>query len=132
MLLLRFLPSLMLPSCCSTDTECFTLLHFDSPGLEILNSQSGLWTELPSSNDMGGSWVVIFGDAFSILANGRISATYHRVRRLPLPRPRTSLVAFVATDRLVEPPAAFGPPSRSHRNLEDWWSRAVTVSGALL
>jgi len=122
----------------STDTEMITLLHFDSPGLEVLinrgreHGESPCWLQLPAAQELGGSWAVIFGDALAILTNGAIPATVHRVRRLPLPKPRTSLVMFIASDHAVPPPAAFGPPGRSAKSLNDWWERAVAVSGAVL
>jgi|AntAceMinimDraft_1070359.scaffolds.fasta_scaffold200934_2 isopenicillin N synthase-like dioxygenase len=122
----------------STDTECVTLLHFDAPGLEVLinrgqaSGDEPRWLALPSAQALGGCWAVIFGDALAVLTNGSIPATVHRVRRLPLAQPRTSLVMFIATDRLVAPPAAFGPSVRSAKSLNDWWERAIAVSGAVL
>jgi len=122
----------------STDTEMITFLHFDSPGLEVLinrgheHGDSPYWIQLPAAQALGGSWAVIFGDALAILTNSAIPATVHRVRRLPLPKSRTSLVMFIASDYIVPPPAAFGPPGRSTKSLGDWWERAVAVSGAVL
>jgi isopenicillin N synthase-like dioxygenase len=82
---------------------------------------------------MGGCFVVIFGDAFEVLTNGRVPSTVHRVRCPPsLGGPRTSVVLFAALDDLLEPPAAFGMRRRTRKQLEEWWARAEAVSGALI
>lgn len=125
-----------------TDTEFITVLHVDSSGLEILDRHDhSCWHEIPprtgSEQDQipHGSFIVIFGDAFEILTNEKIRATYHRVR-LPsahAPKPRTSLVMFIALDGgYVEPPEAFGARNRSSKQLAGWWEQARKVSGAFL
>ena len=63
-----------------TDFECFSLLHEDTPGLELC-APDGTWhlpAEAASAADA--SWILIVGDMVEILSSGYILATPHRVR----------------------------------------------------
>ena len=83
-----------------TDFECFSLLHEDTPGLELC-APDGTWhlpAEAASAADA--SWILIVGDMVEILSSGYILATPHRVRptRAVANAPRRSLVFFQALD----------------------------------
>jgi isopenicillin N synthase-like dioxygenase len=84
-----------------TDFECFTLMHQNAPGLQILprarggegggDGHSREWTDMPVRRS---EFVVIIGDMLERLTNGALLATPHRV--VPTPHPRDSIVRFNA------------------------------------
>jgi hypothetical protein len=99
-----------------TDFECFSLLHEQTPGLQVANPE-GVW-HMPASPAGGipsrtsaetSSWVVIVGDMLERLSSGYFRATPHRV--LPTPpsanEPRRSCVYFQGFDEeeVVQPVA---------------------------
>ena len=117
-----------------TDSEFITIMHQDEDGLEILvggdgSSGGGTWVAVPQSLTSE-CFVVIFDDALSLLTNGQIDATVHRVRRAA--KERLSLISFLALDGLLTPPECYGPRTQTDKQLERWYDGAVAVSGALL
>ncbi|WP_263264520.1 2-oxoglutarate and iron-dependent oxygenase domain-containing protein [Pseudomonas sp. RIT-PI-S] len=65
-----------------TDYECFTILHADQPGLEVMNDQ-GEWVDAPP---MPGAFVVNIGDMLEVMTAGAFVATAHRVRKVAAER----------------------------------------------
>ena len=120
-----------------TDFECFTLMHQNAPGLQLmprLKSSSGGddgGSSSGSSDVDGGTFcghgdwieapvrpsefVVIIGDMLERLTNGVLLATPHRV--LPTPHPRASIIRFNAFGprTVVAPLDAFVTPDRPPR-----------------
>ncbi|EOD29610.1 hypothetical protein EMIHUDRAFT_233678 [Emiliania huxleyi CCMP1516] len=117
------------------DFECFTLMHQNAPGLQLMPRQRGGgghggWVDAPVRP---GEFVVTVGDMLERLTNGVLLATPHRV--LPTHHARDSIIRFnaFAPHTLVAPlrpfvtadrPAAYSPVEmREHmettmRNLE--------------
>jgi len=94
-----------------TDYECFTILHTTGPGLEVMNAE-GEWIDAPP---LPSAFVVNIGDLLEVLTNGRWVSTTHRVR--PVQSERYSFPLFFCLDyhTVVEPLAAFVPPSEAPR-----------------
>ena len=107
----------------------YPLLSF-CPEKDVLDSDGSTWRSITPEAIGSHNFVVIFDDALSVLANGAVPATVHRVRLTE--NARMSLIFFLALDGLVVPPAAYGERDRSDRQLERWWESAVRVSGSLL
>lgn len=82
-----------------TDYECFTILHGDAPGLEVLNGE-GQWIDAPP---IPGAFVVNIGDMLEAWTNGEFLATSHRVRKVG--EARYALPFFATCDyyTVVEP-----------------------------
>jgi isopenicillin N synthase-like dioxygenase len=75
-----------------TDYECFTILHADQPGLEVMNDQNQ-WVDAPP---VPGAFVVNIGDMLEVLTAGTFVATAHRVRKVA--QERYSFPLFYACD----------------------------------
>ena len=91
-----------------TDYECFTLLHQEGPGLEVLNVNDR-WMKAPP---LEGTFVVNIGDMLEVWSNARCPATLHRVVNNGVER--MSLPFFVAAnyDAVIEPLAQLVPRGR--------------------
>jgi len=96
-----------------TDFECFTLMHQDATGLQLMRkgTKGPDWRDAPDSL---GNFTVIIGDILERYTNGVLRATPHRV--LPSAHPRMSIIRFCAVhpDAVVEPLPPFvtsGRPS---------------------
>lgn len=121
-----------------TDFECFTLMHQNARGLQLLPPRRGRgadnvhadWIDAPVR---ASEFVVILGDMLERLTNGALLATPHRV--LPTAHSRDSIIRFnaFAPSALIAPlrpfvtaerPAAYSPVEmRTHmettmKNLE--------------
>ena len=99
-----------------TDFECFTLMHQNAPGLQLMprcrdalghghghghgNNEFGKWIDAPVRP---GDFLVIIGDMFERLTNGMLRATPHRVCLTD--HPRESIIRFnaFAPDTIVRP-----------------------------
>lgn len=96
-----------------TDFECFTLMHQDAPGLQLMPRAPGgghdAWIEAPVRP---GEFIVIVGDMLERLTNGALLATPHRV--LPTAHARSSIIRFnaFAPETLIAPLDAFVTPER--------------------
>ncbi|KAJ8601153.1 hypothetical protein CTAYLR_008489 [Chrysophaeum taylorii] len=90
-----------------TDFECFTVMHQDAPGLELMR-RDGTWVSAPLLGDDG--FIVIVGDVLERLTNGHLKATPHRV--VECDRDRHSIIRFHALrpDAIVAPLPHFGEP----------------------
>lgn len=75
-----------------TDYECFTILHANQPGLEVMNDQ-GEWVDAPP---VPGAFVVNIGDMLEVMTAGAFVATAHRVRKVSAER--YSFPLFYACD----------------------------------
>ncbi len=75
-----------------TDYECFTILHADQPGLEVMNNL-GEWVDAPPVPD---AFVVNIGDMLEVMTAGTFVATAHRVRKVG--QERYSFPLFYACD----------------------------------
>ncbi|WPP00539.1 2-oxoglutarate and iron-dependent oxygenase domain-containing protein [Pseudomonas sp. HR96] len=75
-----------------TDYECFTILHADQPGLEVMNDQHQ-WIDAPPLAD---AFVVNIGDMLEVMTAGTFVATAHRVRKVG--QERYSFPLFYACD----------------------------------
>jgi isopenicillin N synthase-like dioxygenase len=107
-----------------TDYECFTILHADQPGLEVLNDQ-GQWIDAPPLPD---AFVVNIGDMLEVMTAGAFVATAHRVRKVA--QERYSFPLFYACDyhTLIKPLPAFARDDREYEALaigEHMWSQAL-------
>ncbi|EJM11012.1 dioxygenase, isopenicillin N synthase [Pseudomonas sp. GM18] len=107
-----------------TDYECFTILHADQPGLEVLNDQ-GQWIDAPPIPD---TFVVNIGDMLEVMTAGAFVATAHRVRKVA--QERYSFPLFYACDyhTLIKPLPAFARDDREYEALaigEHMWSQAL-------
>ena len=96
-----------------SDFETHTLLHSDSPGLQLsVGRDAGTgaddWRAAPVPD--ASTFVVITGDMLERWTNGTMRATRHRVAHVPWER--HSLVRFVGVEgrTLVAPLPQFGPP----------------------
>ena len=58
-----------------TDYECFTILHQDSPGLQVLD----LADHWVNADPIEGTFLVNIGDMFELWSGGYLKATPHRV-----------------------------------------------------
>jgi isopenicillin N synthase-like dioxygenase len=98
-----------------TDFECFTLMHQNAPGLQLMPRVPGVegahgeWISAPVRP---AEFVVILGDMLERLTNGVLLATPHRV--LPTSHPRDSIIRFNAfgPETLVAPLQPFVTPAR--------------------
>ncbi len=75
-----------------TDYECFTILHSEQPGLEVMNDL-GQWIDAPPVAD---AFVVNIGDMLEVMTGGAFVATAHRVRKVG--EERYSFPLFYACD----------------------------------
>ena len=93
-----------------TDFECFTLMHQNAPGLQLMprcrdaHGGFGDWIDAPVRS---GDFLVIIGDMFERLTNGLLRATPHRVCQTD--HPRESIIRFnaFAPDTIVRPLGVF-------------------------
>lgn len=69
-------PQLVLGIPQHSDYSCLTILHQDSPGLQILDSVDGSWREVPVIH---AALQVNVGDHLEVLSNGRYKSVVHRV-----------------------------------------------------
>ena len=93
-----------------TDYECFTILHADAPGLEVMNGL-GQWIDTPP---LPGSFVVNIGDMLEVMTAGAFVATAHRVRTVG--EERYSFPLFYACDyhTLIKPLPAFAQDGETY------------------
>jgi isopenicillin N synthase-like dioxygenase len=75
-----------------SDFECFTILHQQAPGLQVMNA-ADVWVEAPP---IEGTFIVNIGDMLQAWTNGRFKATQHRV--VNLGQERYSMPLFFAVD----------------------------------
>ena len=99
-----------------TDFECFTLMHQDAAGLQLMprtpGGGHGGWIDAPVRP---AEFVVIIGDMLERLTNGALLATPHRV--LQTPHPRSSIIRFnaFAPEATIAPLAQFVSEERPAR-----------------
>jgi isopenicillin N synthase-like dioxygenase len=86
-----------------SDFECFTILHQQAPGLQVMNAADE-WVAAPP---IPGTFIVNIGDLLEGWTNGRFKATQHRV--VNTGQERYSMPLFFSVDyhTVVEPLAAF-------------------------
>jgi len=75
-----------------SDFECFTILHQQAPGLQVMNAADE-WVEAPP---IPGTFIVNIGDLLEGWTNGRFKATQHRV--VNTGQERWSMPLFFAVD----------------------------------
>ena len=94
-----------------TDYECFTILHSDNPGLQILDLNNN-WIDAPP---VEGAFYFNIGDILEVWSNGRFVATPHRV--VNDIGERYSIPYFAATDfdTVIEPFVVPGNGIRSDK-----------------
>jgi isopenicillin N synthase-like dioxygenase len=82
-----------------SDFECFTILHQNAPGLQVMNAADE-WVAAPP---IPGTFIVNVGDLIEGWTNGRFKATQHRV--VNTGKNRYSMPLFVTVDyhTAVEP-----------------------------
>ena len=99
-----------------TDFECFTLMHQNASGLQLMprvpGGGHGPWVDAPVRPS---DFVVILGDMLERLTNGALLATPHRV--LPTAHARSSIIRFngFAPEALLQPLDQFVTPERPAR-----------------
>ncbi len=91
-----------------SDFECFTILHQQAPGLQVMNAADE-WVEAPP---IPGTFIVNVGDLLEGWTNGLFKATQHRV--VNTGKERFSMPLFFAVDyhTVVEPLPQFVSPER--------------------
>ena len=91
-----------------SDFECFTILHQQAPGLQVMNAANE-WVEAPP---IEGTFIVNIGDLLEGWTNGLFKATQHRV--VNTGKERWSMPLFFAADyyTVVEPLPQFVTPDR--------------------
>jgi isopenicillin N synthase-like dioxygenase len=94
-----------------SDFECFTILHQQSPGLQVMNSADE-WVDAPP---IDGTFIVNIGDMLEGWTNGRFKATQHRVVNTGKERFSMPLFFAVDYDTVVEPLPAFVSPDNPPR-----------------
>jgi isopenicillin N synthase-like dioxygenase len=96
-----------------TDYECFTILHADQPGLEVMNDQ-GQWIDAPP---MPGAFVVNIGDMLEVMTAGTFVATAHRVRKVG--QERYSFPLFYACDyhTQIKPLPSFATAGQAYEEI---------------
>ena len=89
-----------------SDFECFTILHQNAPGLQVMNAADE-WVAAPP---IPGTFIVNVGDLIEGWTNGRFKATQHRV--VNTGKDRYSMPLFVTVDyhTVVEPLPQFVSP----------------------
>jgi isopenicillin N synthase-like dioxygenase len=94
-----------------SDFECFTILHHQAPGLQVMNAADE-WVEAPP---IDGTFIVNIGDLVEGWTNGVFKATQHRV--VNIGRERYSMPLFFAADyhTEVEPLPQFVGPDNPPR-----------------
>ena len=94
-----------------SDFECFTILHHQAPGLQVMNAADE-WVEAPPIPD---TFIVNIGDLLEGWTNGRFKATQHRV--VNVGKERYSMPLFFAADyhTQVEPLPQFTGPENPAR-----------------
>lgn len=82
-----------------SDFECFTILHQQAPGLQVMNAADE-WVAAPP---IEGTFIVNIGDLLEGWTNGRFKATQHRV--VNTGKERFSMPLFFAADyhTVIEP-----------------------------
>lgn len=101
-----------------TDFECFTLMHQNAPGLQLMprvaGGGHGDWVDAPVRE---AEFIVIIGDMLERLTNGHLRATPHRVQLTE--HERSSIIRFngFAPETLVAPLSEFVSPERSEEAL---------------
>ena len=82
-----------------SDFECFTILHQQAPGLQVMNAADE-WVAAPP---IEGTYIVNIGDLLEGWTNGRFKATQHRV--VNTGKERYSMPLFFAVDyhTVIEP-----------------------------
>ncbi len=91
-----------------SDFECFTILHQQAPGLQVMNTANE-WVEAPP---IEGTFIVNIGDLLEGWTNGLFKATQHRV--VNIGKERYSMPLFFAADyhTRVEPLPQFVTPEQ--------------------
>jgi len=86
-----------------SDFECFTILHQQSPGLQVMNAADE-WVAAPA---IDGAFIVNIGDLLEGWTNGRFKSTQHRV--VNTGKARFSMPLFFCVDyhTVIEPLPAF-------------------------
>ena len=79
-----------------SDFECFTILHQQAPGLQVMNAADE-WVEAPP---IEGTFIVNIGDLLEGWTNGLFKATQHRV--VNIGKERYSMPLFFAADYHTE------------------------------
>lgn len=79
-----------------SDFECFTVLHQNAPGLQVMNAADE-WVAAPP---IEGTFIVNIGDMLEGWTNGRFKATQHRV--VNTGKDRYSMPLFFAVDYHTE------------------------------
>jgi isopenicillin N synthase-like dioxygenase len=94
-----------------SDYECFTILHQQSPGLQVMNAADE-WVAAPP---IPGTFIVNVGDLLEGWTNGRFKSTQHRV--VNTGKERYSLPLFFAVDyyTVIEPLPQFVSPDNPPR-----------------
>jgi len=99
-----------------TDFECFTLMHQNAQGLQLMpripGGGHGAWVDAPVRE---AEFIVTVGDMLERLTNGMLLATPHRV--LPTAHSRDSIIRFNAfsPNTIVAPLPQFVSPERPAR-----------------
>ncbi|WP_213880540.1 2-oxoglutarate and iron-dependent oxygenase domain-containing protein [Pseudomonas sp. dw_358] len=96
-----------------TDYECFTILHADQPGLEVMNDQHQ-WIDAPPLPD---AFVVNIGDMLEVMTAGTFVATAHRVRKVG--QERYSFPLFYACDyhTQIKPLPSFATAGQAYEEI---------------
>ncbi|MBD1589991.1 isopenicillin N synthase family dioxygenase [Pseudomonas typographi] len=107
-----------------TDYECFTILHADQPGLEVMNNQ-GQWIDAPP---VPGAFVVNIGDMLEVMTAGAFVATAHRVRTVAAERYAFPLFYACDYHTQIKPLPAFDNGAAQYETItigEHMWSQAL-------
>lgn len=86
-----------------SDFECFTILHQQASGLQVMNAADE-WVVAPP---LDGTFIVNIGDLLEGWTNGRFKATQHRVVNTGKERFSMPLFFAVDYDTVIEPLPAF-------------------------
>jgi isopenicillin N synthase-like dioxygenase len=112
-----------------SDFECFTILHQQAPGLQVMNAADE-WVAAPP---LDGTFIVNVGDLLEGWTNGRFKATQHRVVNTGKERFSMPLFFAVDYDTVIEPlPAFVSPdnPARYNRIVAGKHLAGFSVNGA--
>lgn len=107
-----------------TDYECFTILHADQPGLEVMNDQ-GQWVDAPPHP---GAFVVNIGDMLEVMTAGTFVATAHRVRKVAAERYAFPLFYACDYHTRIAPLPSFDKGEQQYEALaigEHMWGQAL-------
>jgi isopenicillin N synthase-like dioxygenase len=94
-----------------SDFECFTILHQQAPGLQVMNAADE-WVAAPP---LPGTFIVNIGDLLEGWTNGRFKATQHRVVNTGAERYSMPLFFCVDYHTPIEPLAQFVSPDNPPR-----------------